>query len=493
MKDRVIIYGNGARLHDHIAGVAGDFSKVLKSLENKEPVTIGVTRNNALVLDKVLTFVAENIGDQINVEPFFASPAKTIASRFQTYLTDLKRKATALKIELNLMDKRVFELFEKIESLSESVPETELLRLLGVVCETPVVGPHWFVFETINACNSDCWYCNIHSPTRNPAREFLSDRLPFSVFQSIMDDLGQMGIDGVTILANGEPLLHPDFARMLKTAKSKNVMVNFFTNGLLLDRVIAETAVTSQVDEAFVTISAATEKTYLALHSKQKAGDFQKVLDNFSYLRDLKQKQLAKLPKVTGVHVICSENVDETLDMADQAARLGFSKLRLALIRLDEHNKRFALTKDHIAALRMQLPKLQAFCEKNNIELWEGYRFQLEHADDPENWSGDFFVENGCLIGWGLGLVKANADLSFCCVVKPVANLKSGKTFGEIWNSDYYQAARVLAKNNLPDSDFHFTDGSPLYSQACRHCDNHDINAMLHKRLTQTGLDDFLE
>ena len=493
MTDPVIIYGNGAGLHDRIALVKGDFAKAQKRIRAKEDIVIGVVRKNAFLLDKILLFVAETIGEKIDPHPFSASPIADIALRYNDYLQNISDLVNSLNIKIKVMDERLIELFEKVQSLAETVSETELLRLLGVICETPIVGPHWFVFETINACNSDCWYCNIHSPTRKPSEKFLADRLPFSVFESIMDDLEHMGIDGVTILANGEPLLHPDFVRMISTAKSKNVMVNFFTNGLLLNRSIANVLVKSQVDEAFVTISAATEKTYLALHSKQKTGDYQRVLDNFAYLRDAKQKHNAPFPKVTGVHVICSENVDETFQMAKQAEQLGFSKLRFALIRLDEHNKRLALTKENISSLRDQLPKLRAFCDESGIELWEGYRFQLENADDPEDWSGDYFVENGCLIGWGLGLVKANADLSFCCVVKPIANLKSGGRFREIWNGNFYQAARVIAKNNLEKSDFSFLDGSALYTSACRHCDNHDINAMLHQRLAQTGLDDFLK
>lgn len=484
-------YGNGDKFHDAVVGRRGDFGFTLQRLCDGAEAVVGVVRENAFYLDKILAFIARESGSIIEIDPFVASPTRDIAKRFARFLNQLENQAEKIGARVEIKDPELLPLLEKVQALSQTEPEIELLRLLGIVCDTALVGPHWFVFETINACNSDCLYCNIHAPSRTPTRDFLADKLPFAVFASTCDDLAGMGIDGVTLLANGEPLLHPDFSKMAVHAKSKGFIANFFTNGLLMDKNIIRTITDCGVDEVFITISAASEKTYLALHSKQKSGDFQRVKDNLMALAKAKANNNIAVPKVCAVHVICSENYHEVMEMARQAAAFGASKLRLALIRLDDHNRALALTKDHIASLRAGLKELQEYCLKNNIELWDGYTFQLKNADSPEDWAGDTFVENGCFIGWGLGLVKANADLSFCCVVKPLANLRDAG-FRETWFGPVYHQARVGAKDLLANGDLTFTDGSCLLTGACRHCDNHDINAMLHRRLAQTGLVEFL-
>jgi len=489
----VKFYGNGQALHDKIAGKKGSFARSVEKVNNGASPKIIVTRKNAFFLDKIVSFIATLTNKEVSITPFNPSPVKDMANRYDDFLKELEIKSREIGIGIEINDEKLLPALRKGQELSAKIPETELLRLMGIICRTVLVGPHWFVFETINACNSNCLYCNIHSPSRTPSKDFLQDQLPFEVFCHVIDDLAKMGVDGISVLANGEPLLHPNFADMVQLGKEKGFMVNFFTNGLLLDERISRAIVKVGADEAFVTISAATEETYLALHSKQRAGDYQQVLDNLARLRDLKKENSAFFPRVTGVHVICSENYTEIMEMAKQGARLGFSKLRLALIRLDNHNRDLALKDENIEELKKGLDELELFCNENNIELWEGYRFQLEHATAPFDWSGNEFVEKGCLIGWGLGLIKANADLSFCCVVKPIANLKDGKRLHDIWNSEFYHEIRGAALDLSKENDIEFTDGSKLYTAACRHCDNHDINAMLHKRLRETGLIEFLD
>ena len=492
MDNKAKFYGHGGDIHDRIRQVRGNFRENLDRLRSGCTPVIAVHRKNCFHLDRVLSRIADELGRGADVSPFPPSPVNTIADRFRDHLDEMMLTAELSGIETEIDDPRLFELLDRVQSLASSHKETDLLRALGIVCDTVLVGPWWFIFETVNACNSDCLYCNIHSPSRKPSKEFLKDRMPFAIFRDTCDDLTAMGTEGVTILANGEPLLNPDFADMVRYAAQKKFTLNFFTNGLLFNNDIAALCIEHGVHEILVTISAAEESTYLKLHSRQHPGDFQRVLDQFAALRDMKQKAGKQFPEVTGVHVICAPNVHETPAMAKQAAELGFTRLRLALLRVDEHNRSLALTRDQIKTLLEQLPEVEAYCETHGVTLLPGYRFQLEHADDPAHWSGDAFVQNGCYIGFGLGLLKANADASFCCVVKPIANLKQGVRFRDVWNGWFYHEARVAAKRLTDVNDIRFTGDEPLYTDACRHCDNHDINVALHRLLDETGLREFI-
>ena len=192
------------------------------------------------------------------------------------------------------------------------------------------------------------------------------------------------------------------------------------------------------------------------------------------------------------VNVICDPNAREILAMADLAADLGFDGLRPQLLRVDEFNRHIALDADDVAYLQETLPELEKRCRERGVQLWDSYAFQLGHAgDNPDEWSGDVFVDRGCFIGWGLGLAKANGDLSFCCTVKPVANLTEGP-FGELWRGGLYHSARLAAKDLRRAGDLPMRDGQPLYTDYCHHCDNHDINRRLHEQLSRYDLWRFL-
>jgi sulfatase maturation enzyme AslB (radical SAM superfamily) len=492
MTERLIFHGPSAAIDDGISGVQGGFEQKAARLSEGEAPVIGVARKNLFLLPDILSFLSESVHIPASVPRFDPRPAATIRSRFTTYLNRAKDVAKGAGIRVEVVDEQLGKLLGLVEKLAGQMPETQLVRLLGIVCDAVLAGPLWFVFETVNACNADCYYCNIHAPSRKPTPEFLSQRLSIEVFKSTCDDLAELGTDGVTILANGEPLLNPDFAEMAVYAKKKKLHTSFFTNGLLLKEEMSRTIIDAAVDQAFVTISAADRETYAALHSNQGMDGFDRVVGNLAELDSLKRKSKKTLPDVIGVHVICSKNKNQTLAMARQAAGLGFKRLRLALIRVDEHNRHLALSEIDILMLRKELPDLERYCAEAGIELWEGYRFQLENADDPAKWSGGEFVERGCFVGWGLGLVKANADLSFCCVVKPIANLEK-KRFRDAWLGPFYRDARLAARDLKRHSDFTFSDGSKLYTPACHHCDNHDINALLHRELRETGLADYLE
>jgi len=488
----VILFGNGPELHDRLVGKAGDFAEVDAVLGEVDEVIVPARRSNAFHLGATVVYACRRRGVDYELETFDPHPVETIAQRFADHLVWLRNLGRRCRVRIAVDDPLLLPLLEHIAEQADGTNETELLRLLGIVCDTPLVGPHWFVFEVINSCNARCSYCNIHAPNRKPGRDFLDQKLSFEQYTATVNSLARMGTDGVTILANGEPTLHPDFARMVHYAKSCGLRVNFFTNGLLLDEDVARVIVDNHADEMFCTISAADAATYAALHADADERDWENLLANLRRLFALRDQAGTGLPTAWMVNVICHPNAGQLFEMAELAVALGFNGLRPQLLRVDEYNKHVALNNDDLAHLQKTLPELQKHCEKLRVKLWDGYVFQLSRAgDDPADWSGDEFVDRGCFIGWGLGLAKSDGDLSFCCTVKPVANLREGP-FEKLWREGLYQQARLAAKDLRHAGDLKMRDGEPLYTDYCHHCDNHDINHRLHEGLTRYDLWRFL-
>jgi MoaA/NifB/PqqE/SkfB family radical SAM enzyme len=485
----VTVLGHAPELHDRLVGRAGAFGELLRELPGADRATIAVRRANVFHLSAIASFVAEQRGLAVDFVALDPHPVGSIDRRFAEHWREVAKRVELCGVELRLDDRLLEPLLAHVAGEAARAREPDLLRLLGIVCDQALVGPHWFVFEIVNRCNARCLYCNIHAPARRPGAAFLDERMPYEFFARTIEDLARLGVDGVTILANGEPLLHPDFARMIVAARQLGLRVNFFTNGLLLDEAMAETIVAAGVDEMFCTISAATPATYAALHADADERDWNRLLAN---LRRLFARRRAGKPEAWMVNVICGPNARELPAMVELAADLGFDGLRPQLLRVDEFNRGVALAPDDVAWLRAAQSQVDARCRARGLRLWAPYAFQLRHAgDDPSRWSGDVFWEKGCFIGFALGLAKANGDLSFCCDVKPVANLADG-SFAELWSGGLYHQARLAAKDLGAAGGLLLRGGATLAGDACLHCDNHDINRRMHELMDRHGMWRFL-
>ncbi|AFM24215.1 radical SAM/SPASM domain-containing protein [Desulfomonile tiedjei] len=83
--------------------------------------------------------------------------------------------------------------------------------------------------ELTNRCNFSCIFCPDGLMTRK--RGFM----PFSLACSALDRISELDLaEKVTFHVMGEPLLHPEFFRVLDHAASRNVPVGLTTNGALL-------------------------------------------------------------------------------------------------------------------------------------------------------------------------------------------------------------------------------------------------------------------
>ncbi|MCB1154019.1 radical SAM protein [bacterium] len=486
---RPVLVGNGAEMQDRITRRPGSYIQAEAAIRAGQRPCVGVVRDNAFMLDKLLEYACGMVGRRApSIPALNPSPVADLPERFRFHLDGLKNIAVPMGIQLEMLDGELEDIFATAASLADKMPETDILRLLGIVCRVPLVGPHWFVFEVENACNEDCIYCNIHAKGRRPGAAFTGQRMDFDVFARQIDDLARMGTDGITVLANGEPTVHPNFLEMIQYAKGKGLRVNFFTNGLLMKEKLAKGVVDAGCDEMFCTISGATEQSFLAVHPKQKAEDFEQLMRNLKFLTDYKKQQGSDVPRCLAVHVICRPNFHELPLMAQQAVDLGFDVFRPQLVRIDPHNFPIELREDHLEQIRADIPKAKAICEAGGIEMWAPFEAMVASAgNNASNWTPDEFLEEGCPIGWSLGLAKVTGDLSLCCVVKPVGNLRDG-SIGELWFGEDYQRYRLGALYLNENMDMPLKNGTPLYTYRCLRCDNHDINRQWMGKLRDSGL-----
>jgi len=144
--------------------------------------------------------------------------------------------------------------------------------------------------ENTNVCNARCYMCP-HS-TMKRKQGFMSKKL----YQKIIDQASELGVDFVNLHNFGEPLLDKDFVWRVEYAKQRGVAwVSTNTNGQVLNKKLSKQLIKAGLDEIFISLDAATKKTY----QKIRIGlDFDKIVRNIKNLASLRKKMNKDNPKI---------------------------------------------------------------------------------------------------------------------------------------------------------------------------------------------------
>jgi MoaA/NifB/PqqE/SkfB family radical SAM enzyme len=137
------------------------------------------------------------------------------------------------------------------------------------------------------------------------------------------------------LFGNGEPLMNPDFPRMLARLKDHGIVVSFNSNGLLVTEEIARFFVERGIDNVTFSIDGATAATYEAI---RVGSDFARVTANVRRLIELRRADPERKgrPYVILACVLMSLNLEEAPAMVDLCVELGADKLHFEpLLRLD--------------------------------------------------------------------------------------------------------------------------------------------------------------
>lgn len=110
-------------------------------------------------------------------------------------------------------------------------------RLLYIVPKMPVFAQ----IETTNLCNLNCKMCPRHK------LGIKYEEMSLERFKMIMDKLPT--IVEVNLTGWGEPLCHSKLSELIRYCKEKEIIVDFTTNGILLDDKIQEKLIESRLDK----------------------------------------------------------------------------------------------------------------------------------------------------------------------------------------------------------------------------------------------------
>ena len=421
-------------------------------------------------------------------------PLQNIKKRFilySIYLKDILNENIQLKFSKNIME--VLKIIEN-KYIENPIKQNErfLLRILGVLCHTQFIGPEWFHLDVSNPCNIDCNYCWFYSKylKNPPSYEFKKSMINYRDFKNLVNDLARLSTDTILFTGAGEPFLHPKINDMIKFVKEKKIKLQIFTNGTIINEESAKTIIETETDELFISVSASNPITYVKVHPNQKEKLFFDSEKNIKRLIKLKKEKRKKNPNIVLLFVICRDNYNDVIEMADWAFKLGVDSIRYQLAHNGDASEVELLDKQK-EFVREKILKVKKKFKGTSLHINPNIFFQLENTDKNNEWYESHYEKKGCYVGWFFSRLWADNKISFCCIKKEVEHFKHKNSFWSLWKSQKYDkyrnAARSFGKENILLTQNYF-----LIDKDCSHCGNYEINEKVFNFFEETGLKKYL-
>ncbi|WP_242655221.1 radical SAM/SPASM domain-containing protein [Clostridium cellulovorans] len=116
-------------------------------------------------------------------------------------------------------------------------------------------SPEELVLSLSYVCNHKCIYCCNSSGSR------IEDELSFNDWIKVIDEAADLGVETI-LFSGGEPLMYPDFIKLVKRTKDNGIYPIVSTNGTLISEETAKQLSEAGIDFVHLSMSAANEELY---------------------------------------------------------------------------------------------------------------------------------------------------------------------------------------------------------------------------------------
>jgi SynChlorMet cassette radical SAM/SPASM protein ScmF len=276
-----------------------------------------------------------------------------------------------------------------------------------------------------NGCNLACRHCWISPSFEKDGSH--GECLDFDLFQIAVDEGIPLGLKQIKF-TGGEPLLHPDFVRMVDYATSKGIRTWMETNGTLLTK---ESAFHFKKKTSLTSVSVSVDGASVATHDgfRNVPGSFEQAIRGLRYLCEAGYK-----PQV--VMSLFKANKAEIEPLIKMAVECGCGSMKFNIIQSSGRGEK--LKKDNELLSIKELLDLGCWVEK---ELQKKYCIPLFYS-----WPMAFHsikrlqVDGGgnCNLFNILGILSSG-ELALCGIGTQEKELVYGRlgkdSIGELWKS----------------------------------------------------------
>lgn len=314
-----------------------------------------------------------------------------------------------------------------------------LLNLLGVRFYSNRVRPlhnpflPWTLdIEPTVACNLRCIMCP--SGTVREQREVKN--MSFENFRKIIDSVPTLM--KVTIQGLGEPLMSPDFLKMVSYANKKDIAVTTTLNATFVSESIADKLIESGVSRIYISLDGATKETYEKI---RKGADFERTLKGIKNLVNARQKK--GKPFIDLWMVGIGDNIRELPRMIDLAVDLGVDSLTIQPditywgrdeLRNTIKEKSLSKQDEDVAAI---------IKETKNKAKEKGFNFVYARKTR-------FTSQKPCVWPWQAGFIATDGRMVPCCLLGNPETFSLGNvletSFQDVWNGEKMKDLRKSIK-----------------------------------------------
>lgn len=492
----VKLLGDGPADHDPLSP-EHSFADVIAAIRDGAAAHIVPTTGNLWRLGRVARFALSLRGVAAALPDFRPQDHDTLTAPFGRHLAELRETLRELPVTIAPPDAALDDLLERYDAVFTPATRPNLLRLLGALTDGCFFGPHTFHLDIANTCNTNCIFCGLHSPLliepKKPTRGrrftegWPTRRVDWPIFEDLVHDLAAIGTrEDILFSGEGEPLTHPDFERMIRLVRGKDLALTVFSNGLALTESVAKLLVEVDLDILYWSLSAASPATFAKLQPAHGPEKFAPLVAAFA---DLVRKKRARhnKPYIIQAHVINRLNAHECEAAMDLAVETGVDAVRYQIMHeCGAAMSHLLITAEQFADVTRQIDRARKKAEQHGIEIVANIDFQLDRIGKtfempadvaPFHWSQDLYQETGCLAGWFFSRSFTDGRISFCCHDKIVGSLYRGR-FAELWFSEKYRKLRQAAKAfdwNVNPQLVDESCGGSLLGPDCNFCGNYEF------------------
>jgi MoaA/NifB/PqqE/SkfB family radical SAM enzyme len=309
-------------------------------------------------------------------------------------------------------------------------------------------APTMINIEPTTRCNFNCWYC--------VGREMRQADIKLEDFGRMLENYPT--VKTIALVGEGEPLMHKEFFEMAQMAKDRGIRVMIISNGSAFSQSVIKQLCETEVAYVSISIDSFDAATFA---SSRIEGDLEKVLSGIRKLRDYRDANGFKFPKIALKGTLFSHTMDQLPGIVDMAKASGveiFESFQ-ALNPMKNYVRIYPqgqipqlLSVDNVAKAierdnaygRQQLQPMDEFLQENNID------FSHPAIANP--------LRKNCDETWLYSLLSG--DVTPCCQIKTPISPK--------WNIFEHGVDDVLSDLEYENTRFNLWNGIfPTYCDGC--------------------------
>jgi MoaA/NifB/PqqE/SkfB family radical SAM enzyme len=198
--------------------------------------------------------------------------------------------------------------------------------------------------EPTTRCNFTCGFC--------VGRHLDQHDLPLATFEALLDRLPD--VEHLELQGEGEPLMHPDFFAMARTARARGIEVSTISNGSFFSDARIAQILEADIGSILVSIESADAQAFQAI----RGGSLDKVTRGIRALARAKQRAGRRRPHLGFAVTILADTRDQLAPIVDLYDALGMDGG--VLVHFLSEMDVYAATYDTASAARVLRPLKRA-------------------------------------------------------------------------------------------------------------------------------------